>query len=293
MKRGGVVFVMLALAAMPAAASADDYGGGLLPAAAAPRHYTPTVGIALQTRGDRIALRFDTSIKCGSDSYDAVGRKVVPLRGDRFRARAASVFRIGGGTGNRVYFGWRLKGRAEGASASGRLTIKGVRILGSHRRACRQRPARRWTARLVAPAAAGAPIPAPRSAFDGLSDQVIADGLRGPVVLRLTNDASKVAARWTVSAHCGSGGPQHLINYTAPSLVRPDGTFANDERFAVAYADAYIRYRVTFSGRFSGDGATGTLQMRAGRYSRDGKPLRSRCDSGPRAWTAVRAPAAE
>jgi hypothetical protein len=136
-------------------------------------------------------------------------------------------------------------------------------------------------------------IPPPRSAFDGLSDQVIADGLRGPVVLRLTDDASKVAARWTVTAGCGGGGPQHLINYTAPSLVRPDGSFANDERFAVVYADAYIRYRVTFAGRFSGDGATGTLRMRARRYSRDGKRLRSRCDSGPRTWSAVRAPAAE
>ena len=42
-----------------------------------------------------------------------------------------------------------------------------------------------------------------------------------------------------------------------------------------------------FSGRFSGEGVTGTLRMRARRYDRSGKRLRSRCDSGKRAWSAA------
>jgi hypothetical protein len=297
-KRAGVVVAMMVLVGLPATAAAQDYGGGLLPTAAPPTHYLPSLGIVLQPRGSRIAFRFDTSLKCGRDTYDAVGRKVVPFDGRRFRAKAASVFRIGGaGSKNRVIFAWKLRGQADGSTAAGRLTIQGVRIVRGHRTACRHKPVRRWAARLAAPAPAGAPLPPARSSFQGLSDLVIADGLRGPVVLKLGRSGRKVAARWSVAARCGNGGRQQLINYTPPATVHPDGSFGFSERFAVSYADAFIRYRVSFEGRFSGEGATGTLRMRARRFSRDGKRLRSRCDSGTRTWTAAIAqpvaPAAE
>ena len=57
--------------AAPATAQSPGYGGGRLPSAAVPRSgYVPTLGIALQPRGDRMALRFDTSLRCGRTSYE-------------------------------------------------------------------------------------------------------------------------------------------------------------------------------------------------------------------------------
>ena len=46
-------------------------------------------------------------------------------------------------------------------------------------------------------------------------------------------------------------------------------------------------HRVRFAGRVSGEFANGTLRMRARIYTRDGKRLLTRCDSGTRSWTAA------
>ena len=49
---------LAAVWAAPAAAQVPGYGGGRLPSAAVPKAgYVPTLGIALQPRGDRMALR--------------------------------------------------------------------------------------------------------------------------------------------------------------------------------------------------------------------------------------------
>ena len=107
-------------------------------------------------------------------------------------------------------------------------------------------------------------------------------------MLRVNRNAKKVAARWTASAGCSKRARrQDLVNYTPPTRIRPDGTFSRSERFSVSYADAFIRYRVKFSGRFSGEGTSGTLRMRAREYSADGKRFRRRCDSGVRTWSAA------
>ena len=58
----GAVITAALVGAAPAAA--QDYGGGRLPASPAKDGFTPTVGIVLQPRDDRIAFRFDSSIKC-------------------------------------------------------------------------------------------------------------------------------------------------------------------------------------------------------------------------------------
>ena len=76
--RRSVVAVVVGAAvlggAAPSGAQSPSYGGGLLPAASPPRGYHPTMGIVLQPRGAAIALRFDTSILCGRESYQPAGR---------------------------------------------------------------------------------------------------------------------------------------------------------------------------------------------------------------------------
>ena len=65
-----------------------------------------------------------------------------------------------------------------------------------------------------------------------------------------------------------------------------DGSFSLAERFGVSYADVFIRYRVRFAGRVSGEYANGTLRMSERIYTPNGKRLLTRCDSGLRSWSA-------
>ena len=71
------------LACVPGVAHAQSpaYGGGLLPYTVVPRGFNPSVGIALQPRGDRVALRFDTTLLCGGRTFEAVGRALAAFDG--------------------------------------------------------------------------------------------------------------------------------------------------------------------------------------------------------------------
>ena len=102
------------------------------------------------------------------------------------------------------------------------------------------------------------------------------------MLLKATSSGRRIAARWTALAACGRGPRADLVNFTPSMRIRADGSFSRAERFAVRYADAFVRYRVRFAGRVSGEGATGTLRMRARIYTRSGSRLLTRCDSRTR-----------
>ena len=122
------VTAVLAATAWAAPAMAQDYGGGRLPSAGVPgTAYVPTMGIALQARGDRMALRFDTSIRCGRTSYDIVGRTLGAFDGRVFSASASRRMRIPGG---RIDYAWAVAGEADGTVASGTLKLTGTRVAG-------------------------------------------------------------------------------------------------------------------------------------------------------------------
>jgi len=282
-----LVTLAVLLAVVPAgtaSAQSPTYGGGRLQTAALPKTYTPTVGVSLQPRGSQIALRFDTTLRCGRDVFDATGRKLVAFDGGAFSAAGASVGRVAGG---RLAFEWTLTGTISGNEANGTLRISGVRRGSGRRRACSAKPTRPFTARLAA-APGGAPAqPLPRGLYVGTSSYEIVDRLQAPVVIRASKDARKVSARWTIAAKCRRGPRQLLVNLTPPTRVRADGSLARSERFAVRYTDALVRYRTRFAGRFRADGATGTLRLRARVFTRGGKRLRTRCDSGTRTWNAA------
>jgi hypothetical protein len=273
-----------AICAAPAAAQSPGYGGGRLPSAAVPRAgYVPTLGIALQPRGDRMALRFDTSLRCGRTSYDIVGRTLAAFDGRIFNASAARRLRIPGG---RIDYAWTLAGQADGTIASGTLRITGTRVAGGRTTGCDRKPSRRFNARIAAPAPAGAPRPPGGAAYGGLSAIRVADGLRAPVILKATSSGRRVAARWTALARCGRSPRAELVNFTPSMRIGARGGFSRAERFAVRYSDALARYRVRFAGRVSGEGARGTLRMRVRVFTRSGGRLLTRCDTRTRAWTA-------
>jgi hypothetical protein len=283
--------VMLAvlLAAMLAgdasAQSLPTYGGGRLQTAAIPRGYEPTVGISIQPRGAQIAVRFDTTLRCGRESFEVSGRKVVPYDGSSFSATGASIANVARG---RLAFEWTLSAALSGPAASGTLRIAGARRLSGRVQRCAAKPTRAFEAKLAGPPAGAGARPRSRGLYVGTSSYEVVDRLQAPVVMRASKDARKVTARWTIAATCRRGGRERIVNLTPPTRVRADGRFSRKERYLVRYLDATVRYRASFAGRFAGDGATGTLRLRARVYNRSGTRLRTRCDSGTRTWSTSR-----
>jgi hypothetical protein len=270
------------LAAVPGIAHAQSpaYGGGLLPYTVVPRGFNPSVGIALQPRGDRVALRFDTTLLCGRRTFEAVGRTLAAFDGSALSARGAS--RV---PGLRLRYAWELTGVLSGQTVTGELRIAGARRRDGRRIPCTRHPTRRFQARIGA-RPAGAPAAArPAAGYLGMSEIGIG-GMPGPVVLRTTRDGRKVAARWNAIARCGRGARERLVNFTPATRIGAAGGFLRKERFTVRYSDAVVRYRVRFGGRFFADGAAGRLRMRAVVMDRRRRVL-TRCDTGVRGWHAL------
>lgn len=275
----------------PAHGATPTYAGGLLATATSPKATNqPMVGIALQPRGARLAVRFETTLRCGPGAGEipVSGRRTVPFDGARVAASSASLLDLG--AGDRLTYAWTLAGAVGDGAASGTLHVTGrLRSRGGRTRACAFVPDRAWQARLVSAPAGPAAAPAAGAAFLGASAQAIVDGLPGAVVLRVTRDGRRVAALWTAVARCGRGPREMLQNFTPATALRGP-SFARSERFRRQFSDALVRYRVRFAGRFAGDGASGTLRLRASVYDPRGRRLRTRCDSGTQRWAALGAP---
>src|SRR4051794_40318282 len=124
---GKLLLICVALAACGApAASAQSppaYGGGLFGTLHA-KGYDPTVGVTFESRGDKLALRFDTTLRCGHDTYQVSGHKVVPNAGGHAQAKGHGSFSLGRG---RVRFSWGLSADVGSSSATGVLDIRGKR----------------------------------------------------------------------------------------------------------------------------------------------------------------------
>jgi hypothetical protein len=279
-----VAAVLTAVTATPAAA--QDFGGGTLSRATKPRGFQPIVAIGLQQRGDRMAFRFETTLKCGDIVQAEIGRREVPLTGGRFRAKRSSIHRLNS-DGGRVLYSWRLRGRSDGTFVTGRVRITGVMYLDGRRMPCTRKPVRRFRARVTAPTPPGAPRPAGGAAFGGTSD-FVTTGLRGPVMLRVSGDGKRVGAIWAMRTRCAKGAGEGFVNISPAARIKADGSFSRPERFWQYFRDARIRYTVAFSGRFSGDGAAGSFHVTARWYDRKGKHLKTTCDSGLHAWSAAR-----
>ena len=166
-------------------AQSAAYGGGLLPYTVVPRGFNPSVGIALQPRGDRMALRFDTTLLCGRRTFEAVGRTLAAFDGAALSARGAS--RV---PGLRLRYAWELTGVVSGQTVTGELRIAGARRRGGRRVPCTRHPARRFQARVGTRPAATPAAARPAASYLGMSAIGIG-GMPGPVVLRTTRTRAR------------------------------------------------------------------------------------------------------
>jgi hypothetical protein len=258
------------------------FGGGSLSGTDTTRARVGTVGITLQPRAGRIALRFDALLHCGRNDYDGViGSREVAWNGVTFSASGRSSFGLGSG---HVAYRWRVDGRVDGAVATGLLRVTAVR----RGKACRGDPPRSFEAH-VAGGSGQSALPQPGAAYVGLSDHVLGHGLFSPVVLRAASDGRSILARYTVAAPCNHGEPREfLTNFTPATTVRADGSFRRAEHFTYRYSNTLTRFRALFTGHFTSAGASGTLSVDAHDY--DGARrhhLYALCSTGTRHWSAT------
>ena len=252
-RRTKLVIAAMALTATGAEGAAAQqpatFGGGRLPSAAAPQSYVPTVGISLQPRGARIAMRFDSS---------------VALRARRLRHR-----RPRGGPVRRHDVQPAGRVDPERRARAARVRVDGQRAdqrRQRHRHPARRRRAPDLRARAALHGEAGPGVRGTRRGRAGGRTRAAAaarllrrhehrtrssTGIPAPVMLRATKDARKVTARWTMAAKCRRGPRESFVNLTPATKVGPNGGFARKERFSVRYADALVRYRTSFAGRIA------------------------------------------
>ena len=267
-----------------AAQSPPTLGGGRLPSTKPAKHYRPTVNISMQPRGDKIAMLFDTSVRCGRDGFDILGAGQVAWDGTHFSFAGTNRQSVAGG---RLTSRWTVTGQLSGDTARGTLHIAGVRRRSGRLHKCARKPNRPFTVRAAGPRSGAPAKPAPNAFYAGTTNYELYDRMQAPLMLRVSKDARKVAAQWTIAERCGSGRRDEFVNFTPPMKVRPDGSFSRKEHFSVQYSDALIRYRPTFTGRFTADGASGTLRLRTRIYNRRGTKLITRCDSDVRVWNVA------
>src|SRR3954454_11736265 len=154
--------VLAACGAPGASAQAPpSYGGGLF-RQLHPKTYEPYVGVTFEQRGEMLALRFDTNLKCGRSVYQTSAHRVVALSGGRAQASGRGSFRLGRG---RVRFKWKLTADVGPSAVTGVLDIRGTR---RGTTSCTHKPTRKFQALLQTPPSGAAATPPSGALYLGL-----------------------------------------------------------------------------------------------------------------------------
>jgi hypothetical protein len=286
MLRGGTgLLAALALFAAPSGAAAqqpDAYGGGVFPPIETKGGYVPTVGITLQPGNGTVAVRMDTTVRCGRDVYFVSGTASAPASGSHVEFTGTGRQRV---PHDRLDFQWAVAADLGPSAGNGVLTITGTDRRRGHVRSCNQQSSRPFQT-LLQKALAGVPAAPPaRALYLGLSDQRLAGGLRAPVLLRASANGRRVAARWGYKARCRHGGPLVVrLNYTPAMRVDRQGAFGRTEHFKIRFRDSLVRYEALFDGTILSDGAHGALRLKARVFDRGGRRLIDRCATGVTSW---------
>lgn len=252
----------LGLSAPPAYAD-TEYGGTGLYKNVSPAN--PSISLVRHDDG-RISGRAVAAARCGGVATSALVVKLSGSTPDGVNFTAAGKTKLG----KRTYR----------VSVTGTLAADSVGGSARVNTGCR-----RWTQPLglrVRHAPVGAPaVPAPGTLMFGLTSQS-ASGVPLPVSLRVTK-GGRVYASWQAMMDCGPGTIP-ILDLTPSRRIKPDGTFGGTQSYTIRYRGLVERYRVSFSGRFLADGATGTLRARM--VSRTPKTRYKPCLSGRQTWTA-------
>jgi hypothetical protein len=255
----------IALAAAPAARADTQYGGAGLFKGRPAAPYTSMV----RTDDGRIQMRVLIVFKCGKEPSAETVARLVGTSPDGVAFTAAGQTRS-----NRHLLRFTVTGTLtpDAVTGTAKLKVSGCRGF------TRQLSLR------AAGAPAGAPaVPAPGTAFNGLSGQ-LAGAVRMPVTLRVAK-SGRVYGTWLATMRCGPKAVAAMGSSIPPIRIKPDGTFLDDTPYTIRYVDGSSeRYRIRFEGHFLADGAVGTLRARMQTHKKGARYYP--CDSGTQTWAA-------
>jgi hypothetical protein len=266
----GLALTVVLAAAVTAGARTTEptqYGGALVR-----EHRTGaiTIGLARAANG-KISARFGFSVRCRGVMWE---NRVIHALG----RLSGQTFRISGHVrAGRSTVTMTATGRIAGNAVTGQLTARGRRCT----------PLTRAPFGLRAAALPGGPpaIPARGTVLLGLTSQS-AGGVRLPVALYVAANG-RLAGNWEALARCGRRRLP-VMDLEPFTSIHAGGTFASNETFTIRFHDGTrATYRVTFAGRFTGGGATGTLSARVRRSDSRHHRRLAPCSTGTQTWTAT------
>jgi hypothetical protein len=258
------------LLALPAAASATDYGGGTAPdsVARADRQLT-LVGFRIADDGSGRAI-----VRVAAGCGVARATRAIGLAADgTFTLETTARRRVGGGVRqiSRIALSGQIVGPVGSGTVRARVTFRrGGRVVAR----C-DSGARRWNAR-----AAGATAPA-GPAYYGLTSQTPRPF---GFVLSVAGSRVRVAA-FDYRMRCRRSAFE-WENVTPGGRIAADGTFSLRERFSRVWQQGRERFRVKVDGLLTATAVTGTLSVSSILRSRSGRVI-DRCTTGRRTFSAV------
>ena len=275
MLRGRVIAVVgigAAVACAPAAEATPGttYGGAAFDDG---KLSGPTISLVHRADGSLVG-RVGTSISCGRKPFINVAIRVTaPPTGDAFTATGDTLLL------ERARVVATVSGTLTPAGAEGTVAFSFTGRLAD----CVVEPLPFSLRAASAPAAGPAPPP-PAALRFGLTRQATG-GVLLPVALKVSASGRRVRGAWQATMRCGPRARWPVTNYSPPARIRDDA-FVQRERFTIRYGNGERhRWRVVFRGRFTADGAVGSLRARM-RIRRRGHTYFP-CDSGTRRWTAT------
>lgn len=272
--RGALTACGLAVAiggAIPATASAGVLGGGSAPLTA-----------AIKSDGSNAFWMVEAVTACPGDDWgDVFLNGIAPINNGTFTASGSMEVPK---SGERVKVHYRVVASVGQTSASGTLQATATRR--RHGRTARCRVGH-GAFQLRPNGPVGAPVARPAHLpLYGFTNQTIYSTAAPVVVLPWHG---RVYLKWTAEMLCRNGGSliQPFVNMTPTMRPNPrTGVFSRHERFTLVYSDSTIRYRADTTGRFTANGATGTVRLRATVLTHGGRVL-DHCDSLRQRWGAL------
>jgi hypothetical protein len=271
------VAIAVAIAGLvaPATAAATEYGGGVVGST------SKIVLVGLRTVGNKIQVEVEASPSCGKSSDHATFDLRTPLAANGTFSDSVTVHP----TKSRSVKLEIFNGSVAGDHASGQLTLSSSTKVGRKTVSCTTGLVA-WQARAVVMAPSGAASPQAGATYNGTTSQINAFA-PSPFALLVSADGQQVTRTvFPYRQRCTHGSISYT--YVSPAAaIKADGSFAVTEKFTQRTGGIVEKFKAEVSGKFAGNGATGSIRVQSTRRSKKTGKVVATCDTKTFTWGAI------
>jgi hypothetical protein len=277
LRSGARLALAVAIAGLvaPATAAATEYGGGVV---GSPSNVAL---VGLRTAGNKIQVEVEASPSCGKASDHAIFDLRTPLAADgTFGASVTAHPSKARSVKLDV-----TNGSVTGDHASGQLTMSTSTKVGKKTVSCTTGLVA-WQARAVVVPPTGVASPQAGVTYNGTTSQINAFA-PSPFALLVSTDGQQVTRTvFPYRQRCTHGSISYT--YVSPSAaIKADGSFAVTERFTQRTGRIVEKFTAEVSGKFAGNGATGSIRVRSTRRNKKTGKVVATCDTKSFSWGAI------